>query len=116
MNYEQKPMFSPELWQVHANQEVVLFELGLSNNVVTGRVKTCDEESFLAVDWQYMSMMGSQGVQMQKNQNHRSADSDLNLLRQINAEGDSDTVVTFPGSTIILYIYVCIYEYINDIL
>eukprot|EP00435_Cladocopium_sp_Y103_P052288 s2358_g16.t1 len=43
---------------VHANQEVVLFELGLSNDVVTGRVKTCDEESS-QTGWLNLQISGS---------------------------------------------------------
>lgn len=49
---------SQESAQVHANQEVVLFELGLSNNVVTGRVKTCDEESS-QTGWLNLQISGS---------------------------------------------------------
>lgn len=49
---------SEEIVQVHANQEVVLFELGLSNDVVTGRVKTCDEESS-QTGWLNLQISGS---------------------------------------------------------
>lgn len=38
---------NPLSWQVHANEEVVLFELGLAGNAVAGRVQPCGPKSFL---------------------------------------------------------------------